>query len=55
MRFNGESQSRIIYTAKRHIDPGQDLIKPCLVLNITVAVASKGSKNMYVGKMCAIY
>lgn len=31
-RFNGESQSRIKHTAKRHIDPGQGLIKPCLVL-----------------------
>lgn len=55
MRFNGESQSHIKYTAKGHIDPGQDLIKPCLVLISTVAVASKGCKNMYVNKMCAIF
>lgn len=55
MRFNGESQNRIKYTAKRHIDPRQDLIKPFLVPISTVAVASKGSKNAYVNKMCTIF
>lgn len=55
VRFNGQSQSRIKYTAKRHIDRGPDLIKPRLVLNSTVAVASEGSKNMHVSKMCAIF
>lgn len=43
MSFNGESRSHIKYTAKRQIDPGQGLIKPCLVL--TSAVAPDGSKT----------
>lgn len=51
----GESQGRIKYTAKRHIDPGQDLIKNISVAISTVAVTSKGGKNVYVNKMCTIF
>lgn len=53
MGFNGGSQRYIKYTAKRQIDPGQDLIKLCLAVNSSVAVTSKGSRIF--GKTCAIF
>lgn len=50
VRFNGESQSHIKNTAKRHIDLRQDLIKLCLVPISTVASATQNSKNEYFRK-----